>query len=362
MALERRNLYPTRHEFTVRVILAVGIIMSFFAMLFLAWYLVEVLLLVFGGILLSILLRSAASPISQYTRLPMPGGIVVVLLLMLGMGTLFIWYVGPVLAEQTNRLVEELPATTEQLKEGFLRTIPLPKGAITSVYGLDWGQIAGSVLKRVVSIVTLSFGVIANILIILFVGVYLAFSPGPYVRGIVRLVPVSRRETAQAIFDRLGSVLRWWLVGQLASMTFVGTLVAIGIGIIGISPALVLGIAAGILEFIPYIGPTLGFMPILILAIPLGFKTVLYVLGLYLLVQSLESYIITPLVQRKAVELPPVLTVMAQVVLALLVGFLGLLFATPLIACTMVLIDMIYVKAILEGKEVLPEESARNGA
>jgi predicted PurR-regulated permease PerM len=353
--------YPSRQEYTVRVLLTAGILIALLVVLFLAWYLVDILLLVFGGALLAILLRGAALPITRYTGLPMAGSLILVLLLLIGIVTFFIWYVAPVLAQQTNSLLEELPASVEKLRRTLLKVIPLPAGASGSLNDVDWQQLAGATLKRVVSILSLSFGAIVNFVIILFVGIYLAFSPGPYLRGVIRLVPVSRRYAAGTILERLGYVLRWWLVGQFAAMAFIGTFVAVGLWIIGISPALVLGVAAGILEFIPYVGPLLGFLPIFVLAVPLGGQSILYVLVLYLLVQSLEGYVVTPLVQRRAVDLPPVVTVMSQAILALLVGFLGLLFATPLVACVVVLVDMIYVKGILESKPIPEEETAKAG-
>jgi predicted PurR-regulated permease PerM len=111
--------------------------------------------------------------------------------------------------------------------------------------------------------------------------------------------------------------------------------------------ALTLGLLAGLLSFIPNIGPILSFVPAGLLAIPQGFSQVLYVGLLYIGIQTVESYVITPPMQRRMVSLPPALTISAQVILGVLFGFLGLLLATPLAAAVLVLVKMLYLEDVL---------------
>jgi predicted PurR-regulated permease PerM len=109
---------------------------------------------------------------------------------------------------------------------------------------------------------------------------------------------------------------------------------------------------AGLLSFIPNFGPIISALPALLLAFIASPITAVYVLGLYIGVQLIESNIVTPLIERETIELPPALTIASQLALAVLVGGLGLVLATPLLAVIMVLVQMVYVQDVLGDKEI----------
>jgi predicted PurR-regulated permease PerM len=140
-------------------------------------------------------------------------------------------------------------------------------------------------------------------------------------------------------------------------MLFIGLLTWIGLYFIGVPLALTLGLIAGLLSFIPNFGPIFSAIPAILLAFINSPTSALYVLALFVGVQIIESNIVTPLIERRTVELPPVLTVVSQLALAVLFGAVGLILATPILAVVMVLVQTIYIQDILgEETEDLPED------
>jgi predicted PurR-regulated permease PerM len=153
-----------------------------------------------------------------------------------------------------------------------------------------------------------------------------------------------------------GGALRLWLLGQLASMVIVGVLTGVGLWLVGLPSPFVLGLLAGLAEFVPIIGPILAAIPGLVLALSYGTEMVVWVLAVYVIVQQIESYVILPVVQRKAVSLPPALTLFAVVAMGVLFGPLGLLFATPLTVVAFVLVKKLYLVDALHERTEIPGE------
>ncbi|NOT46231.1 MAG: AI-2E family transporter, partial [Acidobacteria bacterium] len=161
------------------------------------------------------------------------------------------------------------------------------------------------------------------------------------------LFPLRRRTRVREILFAISDTLRWWLIGKVGSMIFIGLLTWIGLSILGVPLALTLGLIAGLLSFIPNFGPIISALPALLLAFIESPTTALYVLILYVGVQLIESNVVTPFIERKTVEIPPALTIVFQLALAVLVGGLGLVLATPLLAVLLVVIQMVYVEDVL---------------
>jgi predicted PurR-regulated permease PerM len=202
-------------------------------------------------------------------------------------------------------------------------------------------------LSQVTGLFSRTLNAITNFVLILFIGLYLAVTPDLYVGGLVGLVPVGRRSRARQVIQAAGHTLRWWLVGRIFSMIVIGVLSVLGLWLIGVPLALVLGLLAGLLGFIPILGPILALVPPLLLALSNSPQQALYVVLLYGGIQIVESYFLTPMVQQRAVSLPPVLTISSQLILGLLFGFMGIAMAPPLAAMGMVLVQMLYVEDTL---------------
>ncbi|MGQ0547871.1 MAG: AI-2E family transporter [Betaproteobacteria bacterium] len=142
-------------------------------------------------------------------------------------------------------------------------------------------------------------------------------------------------------------MLQRWLVGQVVLMAIVGTLTWIGLQLLGVPFALPLALFAGFAEFVPYIGPIVAAVPAVLVAFAEGPELALWTAGLYIAIQSVESYLLTPLVQHRAVYLPPALLLFSQVILGVTAGPLGVIVATPLAAAGLVAVQKLYVEDVL---------------
>lgn len=330
-------------EFTHRALFVIGAWVSIVVLVILVWYLAQVLLLVFAGILLAIILRTPADWLARHTRLsPMPalGLVLAGLVALFGLGG---WLFGSNIAEQMTQLIQRLPELGEEIRLRFARYDWI-------VESLGPQQLLGengAVLGTGIEVVSTTFGVVAYFVIVVFMGIFLAVQPSLYIRGLVLLVPAEKRRRAREIIRAIGRTLQWWLVGQLVLMLAVGTLSGIGLWFLDVPLALALGVLAGVLNFIPYLGPIFAAVPALLVALSVDTVLAGYVLLLYVGIQSIEGYVLEPVVQQRVVYLAPALILFSQLILGILLGTLGVMLATPLAAAGMVAIKMVYVEGLL---------------
>jgi len=193
-------------------------------------------------------------------------------------------------------------------------------------------------------------------LLVLVGGIYLAAQPRLYRGGLVKLVPPGGRERVEQALDDSWRALRLWLLGRLVSMLFIGTLTGVGLWLLGIPGALALGIVAFILEFVPFIGPIIAAVPAILLALAFEPVKALWVAALYLGIQQLEGNVIEPLVQQRAVDLPPALLLFSIVAGAVVFGPAGVVFAAPLTVVLFVMVKRLYVRDALHTQTHMPGE------
>jgi predicted PurR-regulated permease PerM len=310
------------------------------------WFAGSLVLLVFGGILFAVFLRLGASLVSRITRLGAGWSLLVFIIVLIGSITLAGWLIVPRLAEQARELTEAVPSAIEELTDRLGGT-PWGGWVLDVVQTSDPVADDGKVAEHATSAAIGLFDAVVAFGIITFVGLYLAAAPISYARGLLRLVPLARRRRAGEVLFAAGYQLRWWLGGQLVAMAFVGIVIGVGLAFIGVPLALALGVLAGLLEFIPTIGPPLAILPAVLLALVDEPQKALYVLMLWGVVQIIEPYFLTPLVQQRAVHLQPVVTILAQVFFAWTAGPIGLLVAVPLIAVIKIAVQMWYVEDVL---------------
>jgi predicted PurR-regulated permease PerM len=192
---------------------------------------------------------------------------------------------------------------------------------------------------------------LANAVIVIVIGVYLAADPDLYLRGIVHPVPASRREVTRELLEAIGHTLRWWTVGELVTMTTVGVLTHVGLRLLGLPLALILGLVVFLLTFIPFIGAILAAIPLVLVAFSQGAEIGRWGLSVDTCIEMFEGYVLSPLVQRHSVSLPPALTIAAQVLLGVLLGVAGIALATPLAALAMVAVNRPYVESLLREQQ-----------
>jgi predicted PurR-regulated permease PerM len=335
-----------------RTLASTGVVAAVVILLLFVWYARDVLLLAFAGILVGVFLRRLATWVSDRTPLSPRWSLVVVVLALLGsfVGTFALR--GESIAAEVRTLRDQLPEAAEQLQDRLER--------------YEWGRraveaapSAGELLPdnpdaigRVTGAVSSTFSALASFVIILFLGIVLAATPRVYVNGLLALLPEAKVPRGREVLGRLYDTLWWWLIGRIAAMTFIGVITGVGLWIIGVPLAFLLGLLAALLSFIPNIGPILSAIPAVLLALAQGPREALWVVALYVGVQVVESYLLDPIIDRKTVHLPPALTILAQLVFVLFAGIPGLALATPLTAALVVLVTMLYVQDVLGRRDI----------
>ncbi len=335
-------------EYTKLILITLGLLALFILISMLLRSAVQVLLLIFAGILFAIFIRGLSRFLfGKFIHLPEKLSIAITIMLLVIAFIAFFVLLAPQLAEQGNKLVEQIPETFKSLREkinhlDWLENLFQSVGGSSSTLSS-----AGDISSKALGFFATTFGVISSIFIILFVGLYLCFTPQYYIKGIIRLVPPNGRKRAGQVFSALDYTLGHWLIGRFAGMLVISVSTFFGLYLLEVPLPLSLAVLAGLLTFIPNLGPILSAVPAVLLGYAESPRTALYVVLLYLLTQSVESYIITPLIQQREVALPPVLTLTSMVVLGSTLGFLGLFLATPLTAAAMVLVKMLYIEDVL---------------
>src|SRR5690606_5156653 len=152
----------------------------------------------------------------------------------------------------------------------------------------------------------------------------------------VMLVPPQHRTRAKEVFDALDVTLHWWLIGRIVSMLIIGVCTSIGLWALDVPLPIALGMFAALLTFIPNIGPIISVILAILLTLQDGGMKVVYVVILYAVLQAVESYLVTPMMQRQMIAMPPALIIASQILLGVFSGVLGILLATPLIAALVV--------------------------
>jgi predicted PurR-regulated permease PerM len=335
---------------TIRTTAAVGLA------LLLLWIAADVFLLVFAGLLLGVFLTHAARLTAQWLHLSHAWSLTAVVLL-LAMGfTALGWMMLPRIAVQVDELTARLPAAVEGLRQQ-LQSYEWGRAALARMEVERLLPSRSDIVARITGVASSTLGGVANLFVILFVGIYGATEPRTYSDGFIRLVYPAKRPRARQILDELYQVLGWWLLGRSCSMLVVGTVTGIGLWLLDIPLALTLGLIAAVLGFVPYIGPIVAGIPAVLIGLTQGPQQAFHVLLFYVGLQTLESYLLTPLVQRRALALPPALQISAQVLAGVLFGVMGLALATPLTAAGQVIVRMAYVEDVL-GDRDHPDDGA----
>jgi predicted PurR-regulated permease PerM len=350
----------TREElrFLRRVLIVVGVVV--FALLL--WQAVHALLLLCAAALVAVLLRGLAGLIGRAVprlgdgaRVALAGGVV---LLVLGLAA---WLVGDALRTQAAGLMEALPEALRALEQRFGLSLPddVSEAATRLAQDQDPGRIAsaaGVVLQRALGFGAVAVDVLGGLLLAVVGGVFLAADPGLYRRGVVALFPRSERPRVEDALRTAGRALRLWLIGQLVAMALVGALYGLGAWWIGLPAPLALGVFAGLAEFVPVIGPILGALPVLLVALGGGWVMLLWALGLVIVVQQLESNMLMPLVQRRMVQIPPAVMLFSVVVAAAVFGVMGTVLAGPLTVLAYAMVAKLYVRETLGQPAEVPGE------
>jgi predicted PurR-regulated permease PerM len=180
--------------------------------------------------------------------------------------------------------------------------------------------------------------------LIIFLAIYIGAEPKLYHDGLMHLFPHRARNKAGEVLTEMATVLRKWLTTQLIAMAVIGTVTTVAMLLLNVKAAFALGFIAGILEFIPTVGPILSAIPAIAMGFVDGPDKALAVVAAYWGIQFLENNLLIPWLMRGGMDLPPALTLVAQALMTLVFGFLGILVAVPLTAAVLVPIKLLWVR------------------
>jgi predicted PurR-regulated permease PerM len=353
---------PTR-ESLARAIAIGGIAsVGFAALLALAWHASATLFLLFAGILFGVFLNAMTNLVGKVLPIGHSFRLTLVCILVVALFSGVVVLGGATIAEQSRALSTTIRSQIGNVKD-FLEqrgvdTSFLSLGNITAnaesntSQGAPGGAIgpklpdAGAIASGTGAIVSQTFRIIAgvfegvgNFFVVVFLGLLLAAQPQIYRRDMLSFVSKRHGAESRRLLDHISDTLERWLIGQLTTMTTLFVVTWIGLTVIGVPGALVLGFLTGLLTFIPNVGAILAGFLIILASLGSGLSAVATAFGLYLFIQFLEGNVLTPLIQRHAIEIPPATLFAAQIFLGVLFGLWGLALALPLIAVAKVTIN-----------------------
>lgn len=305
------------------------------------------LLMLFAGVLFAVFLSGLTDVVRRRTGLARGWALAVVCLLLTTLAAIAGWLMAARLTEQAQQFIDEAPRAMKQLREK-LQQYPWGKWAAEEVKDVRvTAEQSERALSQAADAASAAAEVATGTVVILFLGLFLAVNPDVYQRGLIRLLPHNRRERGQETLDRIGTALWRWMLGRLLAMAAVGLCATLGFLIIGMPLALILGLFAGLVNFIPNLGPLIWLGPALLIALAQHPAEAVYVAILFVIIQTAEGYLLTPLVQQRMTHLPPAVTLSAQVLMGTLLGLGGLALATPLAAASLVAVQLLYVEDVL---------------
>jgi predicted PurR-regulated permease PerM len=343
-------------------------VVLFAALLLFAWHFAATLFLIFAGMLLGVALNAMSNLLGRVVRLPHSLRLAVVCLVLAGMLSGVAVLGGATIAQQatvlTNTIKSQLVSVKAFLEKngidtslfdfGNLTTTPADSATPTDssapatpsaapTHNLpSAGTIASSggvIFSQSLKLILGTVSAVGNFFIVLFLGLAFAVQPGIYRDGLLFMAPAKHRARAVAIVDRIGETLERWLIAQIITMAAVFLVTWIGLSIIGIQSSFILGIQAGLLAFIPTVGAILGGLIVVLASLASGWVAALSAFILFLGVHALESYVLTPIIQRQALDIPPATLFAFQILLGVVFGIWGLALALPLMAIVKVMID-----------------------
>jgi predicted PurR-regulated permease PerM len=348
-------LTETRTLLQRPAVVLLGIALAFFV-----WYVGDVLLVIFAGILLAVALSSASDGLARWTPLNRGLSLLLVIILailgLVGLGFLVVpqaieevwalWERMVGIAGDVQRWAQQFALLDQpEGNDGNGENSGLTESVIGTVQDAA-GAAAGALMT--------TLGALGTILIVAILGGFMAANPGVYLRGLKKLAPQRHRPRISEVLAMTGHGLRWWLLGQLVSMALLGVSTAIGLYLIGIDLWLGLALLTALLTFIPFLGPLIAGIPIVAVGFAAGLQTGLIVLAFYLVLQNVEGNIITPMIQERAVRMPPALLIGMQVLFGALFGIPGLILAAPLTVVGMIAVNMLYIEDVLGDERAVP--------
>lgn len=309
--------------------------LSMAAVFFIAWRLAQPILLILAGIVFAALIDGGARligrvlPIGRSWRIAM----ICIFAMLVLVGT--IYWAGVEIVQQAGQLRETVTVQVQQLLGWLESHGVMPTNAQLN----DLGSQALGSLGRVTAAVGTAIGALTSLVLVVVIGIFLALDPRLYERGLAWMLPPSSRADFHVTADRMGFMLRRLLAGRLVGMAVEGIGTWIGLSIGGVPMAALLGLITGLLTFIPNIGAFVAGVLTILVGFSAGWDTGIWAIGVYLVVQIVDGYVIVPMVAKRSVDLAPALVLAAQLLFGVLFGIVGLMLADPIVAMIKVALE-----------------------
>jgi len=342
----------------------IGIVL-FAGLLLFAWTFATTLFLIFAGMLLGVALNAMSNLLGRMVKLPHALRLALVCLALAGLLSGIVVLGGNTIAKQatvlSNTIKSQLGNVKTFLEEHGVDTSYLDFSSVTQTGTAEgaaaattpatapthnnlpnagaWASSGGAIVSQTLKVLLGTVSVVGNFFIVLFLGLAFAAQPGVYRTGLLFMAPAKHRARATVIVDRIGDTLERWLIAQIITMAAVFLVTWIGLAIIGIDSSFILGIQAGLLAFIPTVGAILAGLIVVLASLASGWIAALSAFILFLGIHALESYVLTPIIQRQALDIPPATLFAFQILLGVVFGLWGLALALPLMAIAKVMID-----------------------
>ncbi|MDP9079142.1 MAG: AI-2E family transporter [Bacteroidota bacterium] len=328
-------------SYTEKVWHTVGIVAIVAILILIARVAFGVLLMALAGCLISVYFHGLGDVIQRKTKWKRSTCMIISIAGSFIILAFLLWFMGSKIQNQISALSDTLPQTIKDAKIKLAET-PLGRKLLEATSGGNSDKLFATASQ----FFSTSFGVLGNMYIILFLGIFFTASPTMYKDGLILLIPPDHKDLTRNIINRVSISLKGWLKGTMLSMIMIIILLPIGLMIMGVPLALVLGLLAGILVIVPNFGSFAAMIPGVLLALTMGGDKAIIVALIYIGVQTLVQNIIAPIIQKKIINLPPALTIVGQLVMGVLGGAMGIIMAVPALVIVMILVDEVYVKKI----------------
>ena len=297
--------------------------------------LIQPILIIFAGLVFASMLDGGVRLLGKVLKIPRGWRLLIVVLLTIAFIVGTVYQAGAGIAVQFQQLQATLMVQAERVQQWAQTQGIMPEmGDMKSLAQ----QALGSVGK-LTSWLGTAVGAVTTMVMILIIGLFVAMEPRIYDRGLQWMVPSDQRPEFALTVARMGRQLRQLLAGRLLGMAFEGVMTWIALMIAGVPMAMVLGIITGLLAFIPNIGAIVSGTLMVAVGFSAGVHTGIAAIVIYFVIQTFDGYVVIPMVARRTVDLPPALTLSAQILASALFGILGLALADPMVAMIKVALE-----------------------
>ena len=339
MEKETNNSNKNEPSYAVKVWQTTGIVCLAIIAILILRVAFNILLMALAGVLIAVYFHGLADMITRKIKMSRKLALAISIIVTILLFSFVCWFVGSKIQHQVAELSNTLPQTIKLVQSKISKT---PVGEKIIEY--TSGNNSQKLFDTATTFFSTSFGIIGDMYIILFLGIFFTADPSLYKNGILFLFPAEKKSTGRIILKKIETALKGWLKSIIISIVLISILVAVGLSIAGLPGTTVLGLITGVLEIIPNFGPVIAMIPGILLGLTISTKTAVIVALIYIACQTIVGNIAVPLLQKKMINIPPALTLLIQLIMGTLSGLMGIILAVPLLAIIIIVVNELYIK------------------